>query len=268
MAKTTRSLMDEIDARPAVDNQETFDQLWDCLGELFAQVQSRFELEADSSTADLQPYSAIDDSGAGGFLSTYAGPEIDWLVHSWVGNPRLSFTNMHLTVSLASHLDAPNLGLAFGTTPDLFMYLDFVPRMDLAANPGYMDKYYSELNTEHLQLQDNPELRSFISRDLYMRATQTPASLCFAADNTEANLQLFCDSARRMVAQWLLNVERADTIEGNAREKQADRDELIRREIALRDPMNEMVERMYGKALSQRLVNALWGGQRVLPRPG
>lgn len=267
MAKTTRSLMDEIDARPAVDNQDTFNTLWGILGELFESVGERFELTPDPSTAALQPYEAIDGSGAGGFLSTYAGPDIDWLVFSWVGNPKMSFTNMHLTISLAPKYNAPNLGLAFGTTPDLFMYMDFVPRVDLAANPDYMDTYYREINQIHLDLQEDENLTSFISRDLYMRVTQTPASICFSAKDNEQNMQTLESTARSLLKQWLANVEKSSILPEAERPAQAARDELIRREIALRDPMNEMVQRMYGPELADSLVKALWGGDRELPRP-
>jgi hypothetical protein len=267
MSKSTRSLIDEIDARPSVDNQQTFDTLWGILGELFEKVSARFELTPDASTADLQPYTAIDGSDAGGYLSTFAGPDIDWLVFSWVGNPRMSFTNMHLTISLSSKYDAPNLGLAFGTTPDLFMYMDYVPRKDLASNPDYMDKYYSELNEEHLKLHDDEGLTTFISRDLYMRATQTPASICITAQDTEQNMQTIRDSAHKLLDQWLANVEKSALLPESERPAQARRDEFIRKEIALRDPMNEMVVRMYGEELASKLVNALWGGGRSLPRP-
>jgi hypothetical protein len=267
MSKSTRSLIDEIDARPGVDNSAAFEMLWGLLGTLFERVSDRFELEADPSTADLQPYSAIDGSGAGGYLSTFTGPEIDWLVFSWVGNPRMSFTNMHLTVSLSAALEAPNLGLAFGTTPDLFMYMDFVPRVDLAAHPDYMDKYYGELNEHHLRLHENPDLSTFISRDLYMRVTQTPASICFTAADTPDNRATVQSTANGLMDAWLGNVDKSGRLPTGERPAQAERDLFIRREIASRDPMNEMVERMYGPELAARLVKALWGGDRVLPGP-
>ena len=267
MAKSTRPFTDEIAARPDVDQRATFDTLWGILGELFDKVRARFELHPDPSTADLQPYQATDGSGASGWLSTYTGPEIDWLVHSWVGNPKASFTNMHLTVSLAGKFDAPNLGIALGTVPDLFMYLDFIPRKDLATNPDYMEKYYRELNEEHLRLHEDPELRSFISRDLYMRVTQTAASICITAADSERNLQTLRDTTHGMLDQWLVNVEKSSILPASARSAQAARDELLRREIAERDPMNALVERMYGRELTTQLIAALWGGRRVLPRP-
>ena len=267
MATSTRSLMDTIAERPAVDNRQTFDALWEMLGGLFAKVRERFELQPDASTAGLQPYHAIDGSGAGGHLSTFAGPEVDWLVFSWVGNPKASFSNMHLTVSLSSHIDAPHLGLAFGTAPHLFFYMDFIPRKDLAANPAYMDQYYQELNEEHLRLHENPAFTSFISRSLYMRVTQTAASLCFTAEDNAENMATLRDTSSRMVAQWLANIEKANVVPPGEREALATRDESIRRAIAERDPMNALVQRMYGPELTPKLVKALWGGDRALPRP-
>ncbi len=267
MAASTRSLMDTIAARPGVDNQQTFDALWGMLGALFDKVAARFELQPDASTADLQPYHAIDGSGAGGNLSTFSGPEVDWLVFSWVGNPKASFSNMHLTVSLSSKIDAPHLGLAFGTAPHLFFYMDFIPRKDLAANPSYMDSYYKELNEEHLRLHENPAFTAFVSRSLYMRVTQTAASLCFTAEDSAENLATLRDTSARMVAQWLANVEKAPAMPLAERPALAARDESVRRAIAERDPMNALVERMYGAELTAKLVKALWGGDRALPRP-
>ncbi len=44
-------------------------------------------------------------------------------------------------------------------------------------------------------------------------------------------------------------------------------DERIRRNIAERDPANVMGVRFFGPETTQRLVRALWGGDRVLPGP-
>src|SRR5262249_36316404 len=129
------SIEEMFDSDQRTDRQSTFDALWALNGELFARVKQRFALTRDPSCEDLVPYKGID--GAAGSLACYSGPEIDWLVHSWTGNPKASFTNMHLTVALGPHTDAPHFGFALGTTPDLFIYMDYLPRRDLWTRPDY-----------------------------------------------------------------------------------------------------------------------------------
>ena len=79
------SIEEMFDSSPALDRQSTFDQLWAITGELFERVERRFKLQRDPSCDDLRPYQGFE--GAGGYLANYAGPEIDWLTHSWTGNP-------------------------------------------------------------------------------------------------------------------------------------------------------------------------------------
>ena len=75
------------------------------------------------------------------------------------------------------------------------------------------------------------------------------------------------ETSTKLVDQWLANVEKSAILPEAERPAQAARDEAVRRQIAQRDPMNAMVERMYGAELTAKLVDALWGGRRVLPRP-
>ncbi len=42
---------------------------------------------------------------------------------------------------------------------------------------------------------------------------------------------------------------------------------MRRKTIAERDPANIMAVRFFGQELTDRLVRALWGGDRELPRP-
>ena len=259
------SIEEMVDTAPALDRQSTFDQLWALTGELFARVQQRFALTLDPSCADLMPYRGIE--GAGGSLASYSGPEIDWLTHSWTGNPKASFTNMHLTIGLGAHVDAPNFGFALGTTPDLFVYMDYLPRRDLWTHPEYGDKYYGKANQAYLAMQANRGLRPFISRDFYTRSAQSPASQCYGAPVTEENLATIRAAAYAHLDTWLQLVDSATKLDGAERKALAERDLLIRRTIAERDPANVVVEKLFGKDLGQRLVRQLWGGDRKLPRP-
>ncbi len=259
------SIEEMFDSSPALDRQTTFDALWALTTELFERVKARFELHRDPSCDDLMPYRGID--GAGGYLASYSGPEIDWLTHSWTGNPKATFTNMHLTVGLGPQVDAPHLGFALGTTPDFFVYMDYLPRCDLWTRPNYADHYYGKANQAYLGMQADSEFRSFVSRDFYTRVAQSPSSLCYIATVSDQNMAAIRKAAHAHLDNWFAMLDAAKPVAAAERAALSERDLLIRRTIAVRDPANVVVEKLFGQQLGQRLVGQLWGADRKLPRP-
>lgn len=259
------SIEEMFDSAPRTDRQSDFDALWALTGELFERVKKRFVLSLDPSCKDLMPYQGVD--GASGYLSSWAGPEVDWLTHSWTGNPKATFTNMHLTIGLGPHIDAPHLGFALGTTPDFFVYMDYLPRCDLWTRPDYADKYYGKANQAYLAMQANKNFRPFVSRDFYTRAAQSPASLCYGATVNAENMATIRKVSHSHLDHWFEMLDKATAVTGAARAALAERDLTIRRTITERDPANIVVEKLFGKDLGRRLVGQLWGAARQLPRP-
>jgi hypothetical protein len=82
-----------------VDNTAVFEQLWRITNELRQKLDTSFELHPDSSTQDLHSYASANGESQGS-LNTFVGSKIDWLVHSWLRNPKSGFSNMHLTIWL------------------------------------------------------------------------------------------------------------------------------------------------------------------------
>ena len=264
--KILTSIKDIVESGETQDRQSTFDALWALTGDLFAQVQQRFDLQRDPSCEALTPYKGFE--GASGYLATYAGEQVDWLVHSWTGNPKASFTNMHLTIGLGPQIDAPHFGFALGTLPDFFVYMDYLPRRDLWTHPEYADKYYGAANEAYLAMQADGDFKPFISRDFYTRVAQSPASLCFGAEVNEANLATIRRTAQTHLDNWFALIEQATPVnDPSERAALAERDLLIRRTITERDPANVVVDRLFGAELGARLVRQLWGADRQLPRP-
>lgn len=263
--KILTSIKDIVESGAPQDRQDTFQALWDLTGEMLQRVQQRFEMSLDPSCKELMPYQGHE--GASGYLATYAGPQIDWLVHSWTGNPKASFTNMHLTIGLGPHIDAPHFGFALGTLPDYFIYMDYLPRRDLWTSPEYGDQYYGSANEAYLAAQANKNLRPFISRDFYTRVAQSPSSLCFGADVNDENFQTIREAALAHLDNWFALIDAASEVPKDQRATLAERDLLIRRTITERDPANVVVDRLFGEDLGARLVGQLWGQNRQLPRP-
>ena len=108
MAEVSKTLVEMVDERPNIDNSEAFAQLWDIYSAARQQFDQRFKVSMDPCCADLVPeYEGLPGIGARGMLSVWSGPEIDWFVHSWIGNPKYSFTNMHFTAWLGHVEDEP-----------------------------------------------------------------------------------------------------------------------------------------------------------------
>ena len=158
MAETLRHVEDMVDNSPAVDVHETFHLYQELLGELKAKIDARFELQRDPSTLELESYGQYPD-GPGGSLAAYSGPEVDWMVHSYMENASLGFCNVHLTIWLGPQVKVPHFGLALGCFPQGWLYLDSVPRSYLVTDTDSFDRYYEPVNARWEQVR-NDELFS------------------------------------------------------------------------------------------------------------
>lgn len=267
MKETLQHVEQMVDEHPRIDVTETFQEWQQLLSGLKSRIESRFELTRDPSTTDLDSY-GTGDSGPSGSLAAYTGPEIDWLVHSWIGDPATGFVNLHLTAWLGPQVRVPHLGSALLLWPEGWFYVDGVPRGDLVGDGDYFDAYYTEADEPWLTFkQDHPDFTWFTSRTGFIRASLSPTAYCYSFPPTRPNLDTVAELLTAKVEQWLGWVEAAEAVPEGERADLAARDLRVRRNIAERDPANVMAERMFGPELTQRLVRALWGGDRVLPRP-
>jgi hypothetical protein len=261
-------IIDLVEQSPDVNNREVFNQLWAILAAMNDRIQARFELTLDPCCKRFKDYKNISQgAGAEGSLHAYSGPEIDWYVHSYIGSPESSFTNMHITISLGPQYLVPNFGFALGTVPDLFMYMDYIPRVDLVAELDYVDQYYTEVNEEFLDLQSDDRFNPFISRDLYTRVAMTPTAVAYTAKAQDDVIEKVRGIAFERLDRWLGWVDAARKTPAEQRAAIAARDERLRRNICERDPANNLGEKLFGKDNADAMVATLWGGARTLPRP-
>ena len=259
-------IIDLVRERPNEDRREQFERLWGILDGMHQRIVSSFALQRDPCCDDLVDYQL--EGGLRGSTEVYSGPEIDWYVHSWCGHPEQTFSNMHITITLGPQCLVPNFGFALGTIPDLFMYMDYIPRVDLVADIDYVDRYYGEVNEEFLELQAHEAFKPFISRDLYTRVAMTPTAVAYGAEPVEANIALAEQVALRRLDRWLAWVDAAEPTPLEARAAIAERDHRVRINICERDPANAVAENLYGKDMADRLVSTISARSRTLPRPG
>ncbi|MEH2043265.1 red chlorophyll catabolite reductase [Nostoc sp.] len=255
-----------LEQQPNVGSTTLFEQLWGLTNELCQKLEARFQLHPDPSVENLQQYSSLDGNMKGS-LTAFSGKEIDWLVHSWLGNPEKSnFSTMRLTTWLKSHIQVPHLAFEFGTLPNgnILFYIDYIARTELLTDLAYLDRYYEPVNQTFLKLQSDSRLKVFTSKSLYIRLFQSPVSLCYTGAPTFETLELTRTLAHETLDRWLTWVDAAEPVPEDAREALASRDLALRRISAERDPGNKFAAQMFGSELTDRLVRSLWGGDRIL----
>ncbi len=267
MRETLEGVEEIFDRSANRDTTETANRLWAITDELTSRLRERFEVARDPSTDELESYRGASQYPAGR-LAAYAGGEIDWLVHSRVGNPLVGFTNMHVTVWLGPHIAVPHFGFACGTLPDVWFYVDYVPRSDLMVDTDALDRFYGPLNEQFLEARADPGLIPFTSKSLYVRQSLSHVALCFTTEATELRLRQIRDLACDRLDRWFGYVDAAEPVHPHRRPALAACDLARRRNIAERDPANVMGVRFFGQEMTDRLVRALWGADRLLPRPG
>ncbi|MEV0585391.1 oxidoreductase [Nonomuraea sp. NPDC050310] len=265
MNETLQHVEQMLDESPVVDVTETFERMRDLLAELKAKIDARFELSLDPASPGA--YGSRPD-GPGGRLDAYAGPEVDWMVHSWLGDPTAGFANLHLTVWLGPHIRVPHLGIALLVWPEGWFYQDFLPRAGLTRDAGYFDRYYTPSEAGWLAFREsNPDFTWFTSRAAFIRASLSPTAFCYSFPREPAHLDTVRGVLHERVDRWLTWVDEAEPVPVQERPALAAADLATRRNIAERDPANVMGVRYFGEQETERLVRGLWGGDRTLPGP-
>lgn len=281
---TFDTIADMVAAGGAKDNSETLRRTWGILEDIVQKIRGRFHLEAHPNSEKYRNY-ASPDGKFRGQMNTYSGPEMDWLLHAWCGNPETGFTNQHLNVWLGPQSMVPHIGIVFGTVPDLFAFQDFPPRVDLWSNPSYVEKYYggSIIKRDHktrsyvsvgfdnlepankawLDLRQDKRLRSFVSQDPYMRICTTPLTVCVSSEGADEEvIGVLEKNAHSMIDRWLRWVDECPPVPEEQRPALLARDRRMRIETTRRDAANDFAETMFGKEMAWDLIETMCGANR------
>lgn len=256
-----KSVKELIAESPNFDNTETFEKLRAIQTNLWAKITNRFpDLKMSEATKQFQPYQSLDGS-AKGELAGYASDKVEWAVCSWVGNPKMSFCNLHITIWMKEHTYLPHLAFACGTFPVFFFLLDYIPRVEPTVHPEYLQKYLEPANQTFLQMQEDKRFMPFISQSAFVRFAVSAVGLNFISPpETPGTVEKFEELAKAHFDRWIEWSKEKDEVPQDKRNEISSRDLAIRRNTAELDPANIVVEKIYGKELVDGLVKGLWGG--------
>ncbi|OWY63921.1 red chlorophyll catabolite reductase [cyanobacterium TDX16] len=239
-----------------------FDRLREIQAELYQKLADRFVLHPQPANHPLQSFCSPDGSVTGS-LQTFTGTNIDWLVYSFLNAPKMGFSTMRLTTWLSPQIRVPHLVFEFGTMPNVFFYMDYVPRVDLWSDLEYVEQFYEPLDSTYLKWRDEPNFSLFVSKGLYVRQFQSPVHLCFTGTNTEDSLAAIRTTAHEMCDRWLIWIEQAKQVPVEDRAALAQRDLQLRQISAERDPGNAIAAKIFGAELANKLVRSLWNRESI-----
>lgn len=258
---TTKTIQEMYAAGKGVDNSAVFEKTWSILSSLVDKLKARFELTPHPSSEKWKKYQSADGKYQGS-MNGFSGPEIDWIMWSWLGNPTEGFTNQHLNIWLGPQVRVPHLTIVFGTVPQLFTFMDMPPRVDLWTNPEYVDRNYEALNADFIKLRNDPRLTYFVSQSTYMRVALSPAHTCYSGQTDLSLIDDLGKHAHKLMDHWIKLVDNAEPVPFEERPQLLARDRFVRSTVAHRDPVNDLAFEMLGQDLGHQLVDALWGVDR------
>ncbi|HEY8568559.1 hypothetical protein [Microbulbifer sp.] len=249
-----------------IDTSEIFNAVMATRDAIWEMIQGSLSLKEDLRCEDLRNFNDLNGEHVGR-MRTFTGDEspVDWVIHSNIGTPQKTFTNIHLTIYMDDSVDIPHLGMAFGTLPGAFFYIDPMPRYEPVSYPDYLQKYLVPLNNIYMELQNDlfeADIKPFNAAMPFIRSSLSPVALAGVVPlefyRTKVEPKIFA-----YVDHWLSLVHAAKPVESaEVRAQLKQRDQLVRRNIVHLDPANPIAERLVGKPLADRLVRILCAEER------
>ena len=260
--KQTTTIHEYLASNPNVDNTEIFDRFWAILSRIKEKVVERFGVERHPACAGREYYQ-LPDASFEGSLNAYSGPEVEWFVHSWIGNRKNSILDMNINIWLGPHIDVPHLVIVFGTVPKLFHYSDFIARHDLMTHPDYLKRYYEPAQAAWLGLRGNTNFQWSVSHGAYMRAILSPIASSYTAERETSNIDTLEAYVMDLFNRWLALVDAAPPVPESERAALRARDHFLRESIYRLDPMNALAQKFLGPELTETLVTIRYGKAQI-----
>ncbi len=173
--------MQFLSENPNVDVSKAWERCWGVHSKIIERVRDRFPVAQHHSTVGEDYFTSPDKQMEGSFMA-YTGSEVDWLVHSWIGNRKASILDMNATVFLGQQTQVLHLVIIFGTIPKLYFYAEYTPRVDFCMNIDYLKKYYEPANEEFLKFRSDTNWTRFVSHGIYLRILMSPVATSSTAE--------------------------------------------------------------------------------------
>lgn len=263
----TKTILEFLAENPDVDVSRAWERCWGIHSRIVERVRRRFAVEKHPACAGREYYTSLEGSMEGSF-SAYTGREVDWLVHSWLGNRKASLLDMNATVFLSQQTRVPHLVIIFGTVPRLFFYADYTPRVDLRTNLEYVNRYYEPANASCIRLRSHPPFSWSWSHGTYLRGLMSPVCTSITGELTDANIDVCEAYLQEFTDRWFGWLDDADPVPDSERRAQQQYDYTVR-ELGYRtDPMNVLAIKGFGQSEFEKMLAMRIGVEQMAATHG
>jgi hypothetical protein len=258
----TKTIMQFLSENPDVDVSRAWERCWNIHSRIVERVQDRFDVHKHPSCEGEEYFTSPDDQLEGSF-NAYTGTDVDWLVHSWIGNRKASILDMNATVFLGQQTRVPHLVVIFGTIPRLYFYAEYTPRVDPRTNLDYLKKYIEPANEDFLKFRSDPDWTRFVSHGTYLRALMSPIATSSTAELNDQNIDTCEKYLGNFVDRWFRWLDEAEEVPESERAAQQEYDFTVR-ELGYRtDPMNVLPQKIFGADEFNRRLDLRCGVEQM-----
>ncbi len=258
----TKTIPEFVSELPDVDVSQRWERFWEILSAGKDKIANRFDVSLHPSCEGREYYTSADKSFEGSF-NCYSGSEMEWLVHSWLGNRKNSLLDMNLTAFLGPQTTVPHLRIIFGTFPRIYFSADYLPRRDLWTDEAHLDRYFTPVNDDYLTLKADDRFDWFVSQAPYIRVAESPIAVSVSTDRDDDIIDLLQDYTERFINRWLGWCDNPEEVPPDQQAAQQKHDHSMR-ELGYRlDPMNQHFVPSFGAAEVEKMVNIRMGREQM-----
>ncbi|XP_073012174.1 red chlorophyll catabolite reductase isoform X2 [Typha latifolia] len=199
------------------------------------------------------------------------GSSVDFILESWlhcqIPNGALDITT--LFAFLNDSTDAPHflLEIIQSSPTSLILFLDLLPRRDLAVDADYVDKFYqdTQLDKQRQQVNKVPQVLPYYSNSLYIRSILSPTAIAVHINCGEDGqgvmeeiVRTQVESAAKEVLQiWFDKCARSSKqMEESERAYMLKRDGMIKTK-AIEIDLAANMPRLFGAEVANRVVGEI-----------
>ncbi|EPS66160.1 hypothetical protein M569_08617, partial [Genlisea aurea] len=240
--------------------------------ELISSVDDRLGSSLRSCTLprDVQSFTVGSASASLQIRDGLPSSQVDFILESWIHCKLPSDSSLNIT-SLSAYLkpstNAPNFVFEIiqSAPSSIVLVLDLTPRKDPISHPDYLKSYYQETNLDEYrnQLHSLPQVKPYISPDLYFRSLVSPTSIVVTIGDTEMDAIIgahVAPVAKRVLNVWIescaLSSSEPDVGTELERMVLIERDRAMRRHAFDAD-LGSSFPRLFGEAVAGKVIGAL-----------